>query len=97
MARIYAGANAQLGRSWYDYGEQTLFSQFFHHMNYADNFRIEWSSPERYEIVDRVGGGKYSEVRICRPIPWILSQPLHRCSKGWTQTRRLVSSKYSSL
>jgi hypothetical protein len=21
MARIYAGANAQLGRSWYDYGE----------------------------------------------------------------------------
>ncbi|KAG1862575.1 kinase-like domain-containing protein [Suillus subalutaceus] len=46
MARIYAGANAQLGRSWYDY----------------DNFRIEWSSPERYEIVDRVGGGKYSEV-----------------------------------
>jgi len=46
MARIYASANAQLGRTWYDY----------------DNFRIEWSSPERYEIVDRVGGGKYSEV-----------------------------------
>ncbi|KAG6886146.1 hypothetical protein C0993_000664 [Termitomyces sp. T159_Od127] len=28
----------------------------------ADNFRIDWSSPERYEIVRRVGGGKYSEV-----------------------------------
>ena len=32
-------------------------------IRHADNFRIEWSSPERYEIVDRVGGGKYSEVR----------------------------------
>jgi hypothetical protein len=38
-------------------------------MDYTDNFRIEWSSPERYEIVDRVGGGKYSEVRIfCRRV-----------------------------
>ncbi|KAH7925546.1 kinase-like protein [Leucogyrophana mollusca] len=46
MARTYSGVNAQLGRSWYDY----------------ENFRIEWSSPERYEIVGRVGGGKYSEV-----------------------------------
>ncbi|KIJ67921.1 hypothetical protein HYDPIDRAFT_107466 [Hydnomerulius pinastri MD-312] len=46
MARTYAGVNASLGRSWYDY----------------ENFSIEWSSPERYEIFDRVGGGKYSEV-----------------------------------
>jgi casein kinase II subunit alpha len=46
MARVYSNVNATLGRSWYDY----------------DNFKIDWSSPERYEIVRRVGGGKYSEV-----------------------------------
>ncbi|KAH0589031.1 hypothetical protein H2248_004806 [Termitomyces sp. 'cryptogamus'] len=46
MARVYADVNASLGQSWYDY----------------DNFRIDWSRPERYEIVRRVGGGKYSEV-----------------------------------
>lgn len=46
MARVYADVNASLGRSWYDY----------------ENFTIEWSSPERYEIVDRIGGGRYSEV-----------------------------------
>ncbi|KIK99320.1 hypothetical protein PAXRUDRAFT_547494 [Paxillus rubicundulus Ve08.2h10] len=46
MARAYADVNASLGRSWYDY----------------ENFTIEWSSPERYEIVDRIGGGRYSEV-----------------------------------
>lgn len=32
-------------------------------MTYLDNFRIDWSRPERYEIVRRIGGGKYSEVR----------------------------------
>ncbi|KAF8236462.1 kinase-like protein [Tricholoma matsutake] len=46
MARVYADVNATLGESWYDY----------------DNFRIDWSRPERYEIVRRIGGGKYSEV-----------------------------------
>ncbi|RDB25418.1 Casein kinase II subunit alpha [Hypsizygus marmoreus] len=46
MARVYADINATLGESWYDY----------------DKFNIDWSPPERYEIVRRVGGGKYSEV-----------------------------------
>jgi len=46
MARVYSNVNATLGPAWYDY----------------DVFRIDWSSPERYEIVRRVGGGKYSEV-----------------------------------
>ncbi|KAJ6619992.1 kinase-like domain-containing protein [Mycena sp. CBHHK59/15] len=46
MSRVYADANAVRGKSWYDYAK----------------FRIEWSSPDRYEIVRRLGGGKYSEV-----------------------------------
>ncbi|KAJ7082357.1 kinase-like domain-containing protein [Mycena belliarum] len=46
MSRVYADANAIRGRSWYEYSK----------------FRIEWSSPDRYEIVRRLGGGKYSEV-----------------------------------
>ncbi|KZT19689.1 kinase-like protein [Neolentinus lepideus HHB14362 ss-1] len=46
MARVYANVNAALGRSWYDY----------------ESLRIEWNGPDRYEVVRRVGGGKYSEV-----------------------------------
>jgi len=46
MSRVHADANTLLGKSWYDY----------------DNFRIDWSQPDRYEIVRRMGGGKYSEV-----------------------------------
>ncbi|KAJ6499969.1 kinase-like domain-containing protein [Mycena vitilis] len=46
MSRVHADANTLLGKSWYDY----------------DNFRIDWSPPDRYEIVKRMGGGKYSEV-----------------------------------
>jgi len=46
MARVYSGVNAIFGPTWYDY----------------DNSRIDWSTPDRYEIVRRVGGGRYSEV-----------------------------------
>ncbi|KAF7354216.1 Protein kinase domain-containing protein [Mycena venus] len=46
MSRVYADANARRGKDWYEYKK----------------FRLEWSSPDRYEIVRRLGGGKYSEV-----------------------------------
>ncbi|KAF9033273.1 kinase-like protein [Hymenopellis radicata] len=46
MSRVYANVNASLGKGWYDY----------------DNSKIEWSQPDRYEVVRRLGGGKYSEV-----------------------------------
>ncbi|KAL1718905.1 kinase-like domain-containing protein [Schizophyllum commune] len=46
MSRVYADVNKVLGKDWYDY----------------ENFTIEWSEPDRYEIVRRLGGGKYSEV-----------------------------------
>ncbi|KAJ6512556.1 kinase-like protein [Mycena sanguinolenta] len=45
-SRVYADANAQRGKAWYEYNK----------------FRIEWSAPDRYEIVRRLGGGRYSEV-----------------------------------
>lgn len=35
---------------------------------FSDNFRIDWSSSERYEIIRRVGGGKYSEVSQFKPL-----------------------------
>ncbi|KAI0923667.1 hypothetical protein AcW1_006562 [Taiwanofungus camphoratus] len=46
MARVYANVNALLGPGWYDY----------------ESLKIEWNVPDRYEIVRRIGGGKYSEV-----------------------------------
>jgi len=47
MARVYANVNKTLGKDWYDYETST----------------IDWSADaDRYEIVDRINGGKYSEV-----------------------------------
>ena len=33
----------------------------------TENFNIEWSSSERYEVIERIGGGRYSEVRAVPP------------------------------
>jgi len=71
MAHVYADVNATLGESWYDYGKPLrvdfiLFANGY--VTYLDNFRIDWSRPERYEIVRRIGGGKYSEVRSGVPL-----------------------------
>ncbi|GJJ09459.1 hypothetical protein Clacol_003682 [Clathrus columnatus] len=46
VARAYPTVNSQLGPAWHDY----------------DNLQVQWGSQDHYEIVRKVGRGKYSEV-----------------------------------
>ncbi|KAJ2910093.1 Casein kinase II subunit alpha [Coemansia aciculifera] len=45
-SRVYADANANMPNSYWDY----------------DNLQVEWGSQENYEIIRKIGRGKYSEV-----------------------------------
>ena len=45
-ARVYADVSATRPREMWDY----------------DNYEIEWGSQDDYEVVRKVGRGKYSEV-----------------------------------
>ncbi|KAJ2656011.1 Casein kinase II subunit alpha [Coemansia sp. RSA 1200] len=46
QSRVYADANSKMPRSYWDY----------------DNLQVEWGSLENYEIIRKIGRGKYSEV-----------------------------------
>ncbi|CAK5264883.1 unnamed protein product [Mycena citricolor] len=46
VSRVYPDVNAKLGSSWHEY----------------DNLQVQWGSQDHYEIVRKVGRGKYSEV-----------------------------------
>lgn len=46
FARIYADVNSERDKSYWDY----------------ENFELEWTTQEDYEIVRKIGRGKYSEV-----------------------------------
>lgn len=46
VSRVYADASERLGPEWYEY----------------DNLHVQWGSQDDYEIVRKVGRGKYSEV-----------------------------------
>ncbi|GAA5858956.1 hypothetical protein JCM8547_007173 [Rhodosporidiobolus lusitaniae] len=46
IARIYPHVNEELGKSWWDY----------------DNLVVSWGLQDNYEVVRKVGRGKYSEV-----------------------------------
>ncbi|CAO1614785.1 unnamed protein product [Sympodiomycopsis kandeliae] len=46
QARVYPDANERLGRNWWDY----------------DNLTVQWGTQDNYEILRKVGRGKYSEV-----------------------------------
>lgn len=67
MARVYADVNALSGPKWYDYGP---YSPSFTSpvapvpitVASTDHMEIQWNEPSRYEIIRRIGGGKYSEV-----------------------------------
>ncbi|KAJ2599829.1 Casein kinase II subunit alpha [Coemansia sp. RSA 1722] len=45
-SRVYADANGNMPQSYWDY----------------DNLEVEWGSQENYEIIRKIGRGKYSEV-----------------------------------
>ncbi|CAE6432467.1 unnamed protein product [Rhizoctonia solani] len=45
-SRVYANVNERLGPAWWDY----------------DNLAVQWGTQDHYEIVRKVGRGKYSEV-----------------------------------
>ncbi|KAJ2361449.1 Casein kinase II subunit alpha, partial [Coemansia sp. RSA 2607] len=45
-SRVYADANSKMPKAYWDY----------------DNLEVEWGSQENYEIIRKIGRGKYSEV-----------------------------------
>lgn len=72
VARVYADVNAKLGPSWHEYGTQRclgiLLVLFLTSLCFTDNLQVQWGSQDHYEIVRKVGRGKYSEVRHANPI-----------------------------
>ncbi|EIN05394.1 Pkinase-domain-containing protein [Punctularia strigosozonata HHB-11173 SS5] len=46
VSKVYADVNSRLGPLWYEY----------------DSTQVQWGTQDRYEILKKVGHGKYSEV-----------------------------------
>lgn len=51
-------------RVWYDRSPiMLLLGHFLNGNNFTDILQVQWGSQDHYEIVRKVGRGKYSEVR----------------------------------
>jgi len=67
ISRVYADANESFGRQWWDYGKQ-ITQALGHTLDSSsccgglDTLVVSWGSQEGYEVVKKVGRGKYSEV-----------------------------------
>jgi casein kinase II subunit alpha len=64
VARVYADVNSRLGASWYEYGMIATIAFKSSKTIFVDNLQVQWGSQDHYEIVRKVGRGKYSEVSI---------------------------------
>ena len=66
VARAYPNVNATLGPAWYEYGVfiliwRDLSGRCSTHIS-LDAVQVQWGYQDDYEIVRKVGRGKYSEV-----------------------------------
>lgn len=69
VARVYADVNAKLGPSWHEYGTVQYNTSGLppvptSDLAFEDNLQVQWGSQDHYEIVRKVGRGKYSEVSV---------------------------------
>ena len=68
VARVYANVNGDRGPAWYEYGEPSscdfdiAVACVCSCRNATDNLQVQWGMQDHYEIVRKVGRGKYSEV-----------------------------------
>lgn len=65
VARVYADVNSHMPRTYWDYGkylnDRTMF-RIIANSFFLENVNFTWGSQEDYEIVEKIGRGKYSEV-----------------------------------
>lgn len=68
VSRVYANVNNERGPAWYEYGayRRTSVQTPIHNSTLpsTDNLQVQWGTQDHYEIVRKVGRGKYSEVRL---------------------------------
>lgn len=72
ISRVYADVNEKLGQGWYDYGvcdnavaHVPSLRDAAHAPSYSsDDLQVQWGQQDHYEIIRKLGRGKYSEVSM---------------------------------